>query len=92
MGHIVVPAANGAAALQAADRKLDFALIDIGLPDMDGYEVARRLREKSSDQLRLVALTGYANQEYRERASAAGFDNYLTKPVALAELTRVLCA
>jgi CheY-like chemotaxis protein len=67
----------------------DVVLLDIGLPRMDGYEVARRIRaDKWSG--RLVALSGYGRTEDAERARAAGFDAYLVKPVDFDELERVL--
>jgi len=56
-------------------------LLDIGLPGMDGYEVARRLRSQSIHSMRLVAVTGYGQQSDRERAREAGFDQHLVKPV-----------
>jgi CheY-like chemotaxis protein len=61
--------------------KPDIAIIDIGLPRLDGYEVARRARS-AGVRARLVALTGYGLPEDRERAARAGFDVHLTKPVA----------
>jgi PAS domain S-box-containing protein len=67
------------------------AFIDIGLPKMDGYELAQRLRERSDRvPLRLVALTGYGQQEDRKRSKAAGFDDHLVKPVELPALERAL--
>ena len=64
-------------------------LLDIGLPGMDGYEVARQLRAAGVDA-RLVALTGYGQQEDIRRAMAAGFDAHLIKPVELAKLEKLL--
>jgi PAS domain S-box-containing protein len=76
--------------------KPDIVLLDIGLPIMDGYEVARRLRAGiSSDQMCIVALSGYGQQADRDRAAAAGFDHYLVKPVEptfLSEFLRSLPA
>jgi CheY-like chemotaxis protein len=58
------------------------ALVDIGLPEVDGYEVARRLRaEPNCKKLRLIALTGYSDLSVREEALAAGFDDFVVKPV-----------
>jgi CheY-like chemotaxis protein len=58
------------------------ALIDIGLPVMDGYEVARRLRRMpGAERMPLVALTGYGQESDRERVRQAGFDEHLVKPV-----------
>ena len=69
----------------------DVAFIDIGLPGLDGYEVAAALRKRAPDlTTRLVALTGYGRPEDRERALAAGFDDHLVKPVTSEELLRLI--
>ena len=68
----------------------EVALIDIGLPGMDGYELARRMRAALGDEILLVALTGYGRSEDRERSAEAGFDCHLTKPPDLEELHDVL--
>jgi CheY-like chemotaxis protein len=87
--HISRDAVTGTAALEAARAEPpDVALVDIGLPDIDGYEVGRRLREHG-DML-LVALTGQSDDESRERSQKAGFRCHLTKPVSFADLERVL--
>ena len=92
-GHEVHTAQNGAEGIaMARSGALDFVLVDIGLPDIDGYEVARRLREHAGRGLRLVALTGYGRQEDRRRALAAGFDEHLAKPVELGALEALLRA
>jgi signal transduction histidine kinase/DNA-binding response OmpR family regulator len=91
-GHTVRVAADGAAAIGEAPRYApEVVLLDIGLPGMDGYEVARWFRQESglSDVL-LVALTGYGQEDDRRRAREAGFDLHLTKPVEPPELQRVL--
>jgi two-component system, sensor histidine kinase len=91
-GHEVHEAANGGAAL-ALFRQMgpDVALVDIGLPGMDGYEVARRIREEPEGQrVRLIAVTGHGSPEDRVRSLAAGFDVHLVKPVAPEELRREL--
>ena len=91
-GHRVTCAGDGPSALQrVADFRPDVAILDIGLPGMDGYTLARLLREtpETHDCL-LVALTGYGQPEDRTRALAAGFDAHLVKPVALAALERVI--
>jgi signal transduction histidine kinase len=82
-GTRVLQAADGAAGLEAARVHLpDIALVDIGLPGMDGYEVARRLRaDPATRGMRLVALTGYGLLEDQQRALQAGFDLHLVKPV-----------
>lgn len=69
----------------------DVALLDIGLPEMNGYELAEKLRTMSSlDGVRLIALTGYGQAEDQQCARAAGFDAHLVKPVDLAKLERAL--
>jgi CheY-like chemotaxis protein len=66
-------------------------LSDIGLPGIDGYEVARRIRQAPGlEGTLLVALTGYGGEEERRRGREAGFDHYLVKPADLADLRRVL--
>ncbi|HET9835491.1 MAG TPA: ATP-binding protein, partial [Rhodanobacteraceae bacterium] len=74
---------DGASALTAvAEFRPAIALVDIGLPVMDGYEVARRLRRTpGSERMPLVALTGYGQESDRERVKQAGFDEHLVKPV-----------
>ena len=93
-GHRVSVAADGPAALEAARKDLPaIMLIDIGLPGMDGYEVARRVRELPElSGVVLVALTGYGLDEDRRRARAAGFDHHLTKPVAPAVLRTLIAS
>jgi len=82
MGHTVRAVSDGAAALEAVKQFApDMAFIDIGLPDIDGYELGKRLRtEYPVGTLRLVALTGYGQEEVRARAQAAGFDAHVLKP------------
>lgn len=90
-GYGVEAAADGARALEIVQaRPPDIAVIDIGLPGVDGYEVARRIRGLGAPQPRLIALTGYSQPEDRLRATEAGFDAHLVKPVDPSELTRVL--
>lgn len=92
-GHAVTEAANGADGVQAAlATRPRVALIDLGLPDMDGCEVARRIRAGLGNAVVLVAVTGYATDDDRARASAAGFDRYLVKPVDGAALVAILDA
>jgi CheY-like chemotaxis protein len=87
-GHEVLTAADGAAGL-ATLADAEVALIDIGLPGMDGYEVARRAKALAH-QVILIAVTGYGQREDRERAQAAGFDAHITKPFSYEELMRAL--
>lgn len=92
-GHRVRVAATGAQAVElAAAAPLDVAFVDIGLPDVDGYEVARQIRAKRGDRVRLVALTGFGEPEDRRRASEAGFDAHLVKPVDPDTVLRALPA
>lgn len=90
-GHQVVEAADG---LEGVERfrqvRPDVALVDLGLPEMDGFQVARAIRQsEGGESVLLVALTGYSG-EYRARALAAGFDLHLVKPVVPEELERLL--
>jgi signal transduction histidine kinase len=91
-GHDVREARDGATALAlAAQARPDVALIDIGLPDVDGYEVARRLRAAPGGRrIGLIAITGYGQAEDQRRAYEAGFDAHLTKPVAPDRLKQVM--
>ncbi|MFL5410270.1 MAG: ATP-binding protein [Myxococcales bacterium] len=92
-GHEVQDARDGASGLALAERVApEVALIDIGLPDMDGYEVARRLRSARNGSISLIALTGYGQAEDRRRAIEAGFDVHLTKPVETERLTETIAA
>lgn len=80
--HQVKIAFNGLEALQIAQEfHPQIVLLDIGLPAMDGYEVARQLRKDSLQPLVLIAITGYGQAEDRARTKAAGFDHHFTKPV-----------
>jgi signal transduction histidine kinase len=82
-GHEVATAADGPSGLELVlEKRPDVALIDIGLPGMNGYDVARAIREAASEPIRLVAVTGYGQPADRERAAAAGFDAHLLKPIA----------
>jgi signal transduction histidine kinase/CheY-like chemotaxis protein len=91
-GHHVRVAVDGAAALSAVESGMpDIALIDIGLPQMDGYEVARRIRADTQGKRPfLVAITGYGLPEDRNRSRQAGFDMHLVKPVDSTTLAQVL--
>jgi signal transduction histidine kinase/ActR/RegA family two-component response regulator len=82
-GHAVRVAHHGVQALRLLDEfEPDVAFIDVGLPDMDGFEVARRLRaDPRTRRITLIALTGYGTEEDKQQAVAAGFDRHLTKPV-----------
>jgi len=91
VGHQVRTAYNGLAALSViADWRPQAVLLDIGMPDMDGYQVAERLRADGETDLILVAITGYGQDADRQRAHKAGFNHHLTKPVELSDLHRLL--
>jgi two-component system CheB/CheR fusion protein len=92
MGHEVSTAYNGSEAVQAAQADgLEVALVDIGLPGMDGNEVARRIRQQSKGKPPvLIALTGWGQEEDRQHSREAGFDQHLVKPVAPEVLLNVL--
>jgi CheY-like chemotaxis protein len=66
--------------------------LDIGMPGMDGYEVARHLRSEFNSNLKIIALTGWGAEQDRQRTRQAGFDHHLTKPVDLAALEGVLAS
>jgi signal transduction histidine kinase len=92
LGHDVRSARDGIAALDAARVfQPQVLLIDIGLPRIDGYEVARRARELLGRSAILVALTGYGQPEDKRRALDAGFDVHFTKPIDAKKLKRLLC-
>jgi CheY-like chemotaxis protein len=91
-GHAVQVADDGAAALRlAAQDAFDVIVLDIGLPGLDGYEVARRLRTQST-AARVIALSGYGDADHRRRAEEAGFDGYLVKPADPDEVREILAA
>lgn len=92
LGHKVRVVNDGAGAVDAARADPpDVALIDIGLPKLNGYEVAEQLRQlPSADRTVLIALTGYGNESQKKQAFSAGFHFHLTKPVALERLEGIL--
>ncbi len=91
-GHEVFVCEDGAAAIKViADERPDVALIDIGLPEMDGYEVARRVRRAASEKrVRLIAMTGYGQAVDRQNAMQAGFDAHIVKPASADKIMRAL--
>jgi CheY-like chemotaxis protein/two-component sensor histidine kinase len=91
-GHDIQTANDGVEAVQAAATfRPDVVLLDIGMPKMNGYEVARHIRQLSCGKdLLLVALTGWGQEEDKRRALEAGFDHHLTKPVEPAALEKLL--
>ena len=90
--HQVEIAHDGISALETAKRFApDLVLLDIGLPRMDGYEVARQLRDNADFKTTtLVAVTGYSGAEERQRSAEAGFNDHVVKPVDLETLKRLL--
>ncbi|MCE9545098.1 MAG: response regulator [Planctomycetia bacterium] len=92
MGHQVRTASTAAEALQHAKaERPEVVISDIGMPGMDGYELARRLREEPAlKDVLLVALTGYAQESDRSKALDAGFDCHLVKPVSMQSLQELL--
>jgi signal transduction histidine kinase/DNA-binding response OmpR family regulator len=87
MGQVVQTAYDGVTALDAAERfGPDVVLLDIGLPGLSGYDVAREIRRRGLSDVLLVALTGYGQQEDQARAREAGFDHHLIKPTDVSRL------
>jgi len=90
-GHEVYDAADGATGLERAlSLGPDVAVVDVGLPGLDGYELARRIRASGRNDMFLIAVTGYGQPEARRRGLDAGFDAYLTKPIAPDRLMEVI--
>jgi CheY-like chemotaxis protein len=89
-GHAVVVASNGREAVRAFNReRFDLILMDVQMPEMDGFEATALIRETESgkgDHVRIIALTAYAMKGDRERCLAAGMDGYISKPIELDEL------
>ncbi len=92
MGNKTQTANDGLEALKVAPRfKPDLILLDIGMPNLDGYETAHRIRQQSWGQkLVLVALTGWGQEADRRKSREAGFDHHLTKPANLAQIEKLL--
>lgn len=92
-GHDTRVAVEGEAAITLAEEfQPTCVVLDLGLPGIDGYEVARRMRAKHGPGLTLVALTGWAGKDVRAKAAEAGFDYHLVKPVNWEELERIVTA
>lgn len=92
LGHETMTAGSGPEGIEKAlADKPDVILCDIGLPGMNGYDVARNIRQDQTlKDIPLIALSGYAQKENRQRSREAGFDQHLAKPVSLAKLQEVL--
>jgi CheY-like chemotaxis protein len=93
-GHEVFVGHSGKDALELGPREHpDAVILDIGMPDMTGYEAARRIRREDwGRQVLLVAVTGWGQEDDKEKARAAGFDRHLTKPIDPNQLEDVLMA
>src|SRR5205085_2444598 len=92
LGHETCIAHDGVQALHmAADFRPDVVLLDIGMPGLDGYEVARRLRALRKERpFRVVAVTGWGQETERAKSAEAGFDLHLVKPLAAPDLEKAL--
>jgi CheY-like chemotaxis protein/anti-sigma regulatory factor (Ser/Thr protein kinase) len=92
LGHVVDVAADGLSGVELVlKERPQVALVDIGMPGLDGYQVAQKLRaELGPNQLRLVAMTGFGQSSDRDRALAAGFDSHLIKPARTDQIQRAL--
>lgn len=90
-GHDAEVARDGEAGLDLDEQwGADVVLLDLDLPRVSGFEVARRLRERRREAVVIVALSGYGRPEDRARSAAAGCDDHLTKPARIEDLVRIL--
>jgi CheY-like chemotaxis protein len=90
-GHEVRTAHDGLTAVEEAEAfQPGVVILDIGLPKLNGYEAAQRIRGRRGDNVLLIALTGWGQEEDRRRSREAGFDHHLTKPVSLDKLNKLL--
>jgi signal transduction histidine kinase len=90
-GHEVELATNGPQAVELFERmKPEIAILDIGMPGLNGYEVAMRIRQKAQDGVTLIAVTGWGQEADKARAAASGFDHHFTKPVEPAALSALV--
>ena len=91
-GHEVRLAYDGPTAIEAAiEYRPDVVLLDIGLPGLDGYQTAQRIRQQATLKgMVLVALTGYGQDTDRQRSQQAGFDHHLVKPASFDEIEKIL--
>ncbi|HEV2608942.1 MAG TPA: response regulator, partial [Noviherbaspirillum sp.] len=92
VGHeVMVEHTSGNALARAAATPLDVCILDIGLPEMDGYELALRLRaQECTSHIKLFAVTGYGQEQDRQKGKEAGFDHHFVKPVDTAKLASLL--
>jgi CheY-like chemotaxis protein len=90
-GHDVHEAGDGAAGVALATRiEPEVVIVDIGLPVIDGYEVARQIRQRERQPRHLIALTGYGQPEDRRRCVEAGFDAHIVKPIDIEQLLKLI--
>jgi DNA-binding response OmpR family regulator len=94
MGHEVETASDGEAALHKAEEfRPDVAILDIGLPKVNGYDLAKQIRQRAwAKDVVLVALTGWGQAQHRLRSQESGFNHHLTKPVEFDVLQQILAA
>jgi DNA-binding response OmpR family regulator len=93
MGYVVRMAHDGLEAVRAADEFVPgAALLDIGLPNLSGYDVARHIRSRQGEDVLLVAITGWGTAEDVKRSQDAGFDHHFTKPADPDRLRKILLA
>ena len=92
LGHETCVAHDGVAALQmAGEFRPDVVMLDLGMPGLDGYETARRLRAlKSERPFRIIAISGWGQESDRKKTREAGFDLHLTKPVEVEDLVQAV--
>ena len=91
MGYEVRTAYDGPEAIEAADEfNPAVALLDIGLPKLSGYDIARHVRARRGDEVLLVAITGWGQEEDRRRSREAGFDHHFTKPADFGVLLELI--
>jgi CheY-like chemotaxis protein len=92
MGHDLSTACDGIEGIERARTfRPDVILMDIGLPDMNGHDTARRIRQQPGGKdIILIAVTGYGQEEDRRRSIEAGFDDHIVKPLNFAELKNIL--
>ena len=90
-GHEVQTVHDGMTALESSQSfRPDLVILDIGMPKLNGYDVARQIRSRGNSHMMLVALTGWGQEEDKRRARESGFDHHLTKPVDVAALKKIL--
>jgi PAS domain S-box-containing protein len=91
MGHDVLTVRDGLSAVEAVDtRRPDLVFLDLGMPRMDGYEAARRIRALRGNQVTIVAVTGWGQSEDQRRSQEAGFDRHLIKPIDISDVATLI--